>query len=82
MYKLWWYFKIIECIKVYHNCFHTFVSFLDGGWTEWSDGVEDGVQTRSRQCSNPTPANRGIPCEGEMEETLLCTNNLCPGAFL
>ena len=63
------------------------VSFRDGGWTEWSYWsscdvtCEDGVQTRSRQCNNPTPANRGLPCDGEMEETLLCTNNPCPGAL-
>jgi len=39
------------------------------------------VQTRDRHCSNPTPANRGLPCEGEMKETLLCTNDPCPGVF-
>merc|ERR550519_1057370 len=33
---------------------------------------EDGVQTRTRTCSNPPPAHGGKQCEGTAKETRKC----------
>ena len=57
---------------------------VDGGWSdygEWSECSADcgeGVQTRSRSCNNPTPANGGAECEGEETETRSCNKGACP----
>ena len=51
---------------------------VDGGWTGWSDwsgcsaSCGNGNQTRTRSCTNPTPAYNGDDCEGEETETQLC----------
>ncbi|XP_048752331.2 uncharacterized protein LOC125663930 isoform X2 [Ostrea edulis] len=54
---------------------------IDGGYTEWSawsmcDCVE-GTQTRTRTCTNPTPANGGSDCVGESSQTQTCTAEGC-----
>jgi len=58
---------------------------VDGGWSdygEWSECSADcgeGVQTRSRSCNNPLPANGGAECEGEETESKPCNKGVCPG---
>ena len=55
---------------------------VDGGWTNWTDWTEcggssscgiQGSQTRSRNCTNPTPAHGGMDCVGNIEELKQCT---------
>jgi hypothetical protein len=44
---------------------------IDGDWSEWTPAGQcsttcgPGVQTFTRQCNNPEPANGGEGCEGE-----------------
>jgi hypothetical protein len=33
--------------------------------------------TRFRACNNPAPANGGLPCEGDVSETVECSDNQC-----
>ncbi|KAJ8046309.1 Hemicentin-1 [Holothuria leucospilota] len=57
---------------------------VDGGWSdygEWSEcsqTCEEGIQTRIRTCTNPTPQYGGLECEGDDRETQICGNR-CPG---
>ena len=53
---------------------------VNGGWTNWSacsktcnDG--SGPGTRTRTCTNPAPANGGLPCEGDSSAE--CNNHAC-----
>ena len=60
-------------------------SQVDGGWSDFGDWSKcsadcgDGVQTRSRSCNNPAPANDGADCVGEETQTRWCTKGACPG---
>ncbi|RWS15798.1 semaphorin-5A-like protein [Dinothrombium tinctorium] len=55
-----------------------------GGWTEWSDwspcsaSCGPATQTRTRSCSNPSPAFGGRNCIGLMKEKRSCHNPPCP----
>ena len=48
------------------------------GWSSCSAKCGGGQQTRTRSCTNPTPANGGTDCIGESEETWQCNLNPCP----
>ncbi|GLV41283.1 ADAM metallopeptidase with thrombospondin type 1 motif B [Carabus blaptoides fortunei] len=56
----------------------------DGGWSEWSAWTPCsrtcafGVQFRSRQCNNPSPAYGGKLCKGSREEFSICSKDPCP----
>ena len=67
---------------------------VDGGYTDfgdWSecfvddeyvncDGGFYGHRTRTRNCTNPAPANGGADCVGDASETQACTeNDFSPG---
>ncbi|XP_023559876.1 hemicentin-1 [Octodon degus] len=50
-------------------------------WSVWgpcSVTCGNGIQTRSRLCNNPRPANGGKPCQGPDSEMRNCQNKLCP----
>jgi len=53
-------------------------SSVDGGWSAWSTWTDCssscgmGNTSRSRQCSQPTPQNSGIPCLGASVEEHNC----------
>lgn len=55
---------------------------VDGGWSEfgpWSACV-DGLQVRTRTCTNPSPSNGGKPCQGpstEYQSCKTCSGFLC-----
>nr|BAI47541.1 complement component C8 beta subunit precursor [Chimaera phantasma] len=45
---------------------------VDGKWTCWSGWSEctGRRKTRTRSCNNPPPAHGGLPCHGDVQETL------------
>ncbi|ESN93354.1 hypothetical protein HELRODRAFT_89118, partial [Helobdella robusta] len=50
-------------------------------WTDWSDcsaSCGDGLQTRSRTCTNPAPRNGGRACAGSTAEERTCMPRPCP----
>lgn len=64
------------------------VTPIDGGWSAWSTyntctaTCGGGTQTRTRTCTNPTPANGGAQCVGSTSETTSCNTQACTGAGL
>ena len=63
----------------------TFTAPVDGGWGEFGDWTScskdcgGGKQQRSRECSNPAPANVGNQCVGDATEERDCNTEACPG---
>ncbi|XP_073720493.1 complement component C8 beta chain isoform X1 [Misgurnus anguillicaudatus] len=49
-------------------------SVIDGSWSCWSSWstCTGKTQSRSRQCSNPTPQNGGMTCQGPQDESADC----------
>ncbi|XP_028831662.1 complement component C8 beta chain [Denticeps clupeoides] len=47
---------------------------VDGNWSCWSNWSSCSGRTkhRTRQCTNPAPANGGVACQGEREESTDC----------
>ena len=78
--------KCTKIEKVLKKCDYSCA--VNGGWTdysEWTDCSADcagGTQTRSRTCTNPEPAFKGLDCEGDAEETRECNTDPCPGKGL
>ena len=59
---------------------------IDGSWTEFgafgpcSVTCGDGIQVRSRTCTNPAPEHGGLPCVGDIQETQACSTGVaCEG---
>jgi hypothetical protein len=58
---------------------------VDGNWGAWSSWSEcdelcGGAKvTRTRQCDNPAPANKGKDCVGPKEETKMDCTQECEG---
>src|SRR3989339_516001 len=56
---------------------------VNGGWSAWSSWSAcsttcgGGTQTRTRTCSNPTPANGGLNCVGSSYENQNCNTQAC-----
>ena len=69
------------------QCIITLLIQVDGGWSDddaWSECSADcggGIQTRTRTCTNPAPANGGADCVGEATETQNCNTDPCPGKY-
>ncbi|XP_077986992.1 hemicentin-1-like [Glandiceps talaboti] len=57
---------------------------VHGDWSDWKPwGVcsvtcGEGIQTRTRSCDNPTPANGGRQCRGEETDNKACNPRACP----
>ncbi|XP_056002781.1 coadhesin-like [Ostrea edulis] len=57
---------------------------VNGGWSHWSAWghcsvtCNDGVQHRTRTCSNPAPSHGGHGCIGATQGSQSCHNNPCP----
>ncbi|XP_045765200.1 netrin receptor unc-5-like [Maniola jurtina] len=58
--------------------------YVNGGWSEWSPwlpcrcGAQSSGRRRTRTCTEPAPANGGVPCRGQAsqsdEDCLTCQN--------
>lgn len=57
---------------------------VHGGWQQWNSWSScdkrcgGGEQTRSRTCSNPSPANGGRGCDGTERDSQRCNTRHCP----
>uniref|UniRef100_A0A7M5UQU5 Uncharacterized protein n=1 Tax=Clytia hemisphaerica TaxID=252671 RepID=A0A7M5UQU5_9CNID len=57
---------------------------VDGGYSSWSSYSEcseacgDGLMTRKRTCTNPSPAHGGKQCQGASTEEKQCKVKECP----
>ncbi|XP_061170856.1 mucin-like protein [Saccostrea echinata] len=55
----------------------------NGHWSDWSAWGQcsvtchDGVQHRSRSCTNPPPSNGGHTCQGDHRESRHCNGGSC-----
>ncbi|CAF1679281.1 unnamed protein product [Rotaria magnacalcarata] len=53
---------------------------INGGWTTWTSwsncslNCSGGMQTRTRNCTNPSPANNGAPCIGSSYQYQTCND--------
>ncbi|XP_070581750.1 hemicentin-1-like isoform X2 [Ptychodera flava] len=62
----------------------TVIVRVHGDWSEWdkwgacSVTCGQGLQTRSRTCDNPMPANGGRLCRGNHNEDKVCNHGACP----
>ena len=76
------YSKLYEYLKTVTPKCQMFLA--DGGWSGFGDWSQcsancgGGTQTRTRTCTNPTPANGGADCVGSATETRDCNTNPCP----
>lgn len=61
--------------EIYAFDFPPLAKPVDGGWTDFTawTSCQDGKQTRSRTCTNPSPAAGGKDCVGAPVETQACT---------
>ncbi|XP_014916135.1 A disintegrin and metalloproteinase with thrombospondin motifs 2-like [Poecilia latipinna] len=59
----------------------------DGNWGSWSEYGQcsrtcgGGVQFRTRNCDNPSPANGGRPCRGATYQFQMCNTNECEDIY-
>ena len=58
---------------------------VNGQWSDWSDWsvcsmtCGTGMKKRSRSCSEPTPTQLGLNCDGDTNDYNLCFNEYpCP----
>ncbi|KXJ28705.1 Polycystic kidney disease protein 1-like 2 [Exaiptasia diaphana] len=60
------------------------IPVIDGGFTEFTNWTTcnatcgGGLQSRTRNCTNPVPRNGGQNCTGPSEEIKACNIHLCP----
>ena len=68
-----------------HLLCSTDIVSVHGGWGNWSSFTEcsqtcgGGIQTRERNCDNPSPEYGGQPCPGNESGTQQCNQGVCPG---
>jgi hypothetical protein len=57
---------------------------VDGNWSGWVNSTActvtcgGGSLTQTRTCTNPAPANGGLSCPGNSEQTVSCNTQACP----
>ena len=58
---------------------------MNGGWNSWGSWTSctatcgGGTKSRSRSCTNPSPAYGGKPCPGSSRDRPACNTKGCPG---
>ena len=73
---------ITDCTCI--RCSYVYM-LVNGNWTRWSAWQPctvtcgDGYQERYRYCSEPAPANGGLPCPGTDTDRRQCNRDKCPG---
>lgn len=56
---------------------------IDGHWNKWgawgdcSVTCDDGIKTRSRECTDPAPVHGGKACDGSNVQTHVCKRQSC-----
>ncbi len=71
-----------ECLAAADICYSAAV---DGGWSDWVNGTctetcGDGLLDQIRACDNPSPANGGQNCVGDVNQAILpCNDGTCSG---
>ncbi|XP_060604924.1 sushi, von Willebrand factor type A, EGF and pentraxin domain-containing protein 1-like [Ruditapes philippinarum] len=71
------------CNKGYSGVFCD-IPPVNGGWSQWGEwsgcGVTcgGGLNSRSRNCNNPTPSPYGNDCEGDNIDSFICNDLACP----
>ncbi|KAH9498690.1 Semaphorin-5B [Bulinus truncatus] len=59
------------------------VAPIHGAWSDWAgwstctSNCNGGLQTRKRNCDQPTPVKGGMPCSGNKEEWRMCNMQTC-----
>ncbi|XP_052236542.1 coadhesin-like isoform X2 [Dreissena polymorpha] len=57
---------------------------VDGIWAPWSEWTDcsvscgNGTHSRTRNCTDPAPANKGENCTGDPTEEMACERQACP----
>merc|ERR1712018_923952 len=70
--------------KIYQFCAGSCTTCRDGQWTAWTSTPcsktcgSDGIQTKTRTCTNPPPTGSGNACDGSSSETIDCELMPCP----
>jgi len=77
--------NITRCNLLYITSrFFFLILSVDGYWSTWntwgtcSNNCGQGLQTRTRTCTFPTPRNGGDDCSGLAIEAVSCTGTECP----
>ncbi|XP_060592575.1 uncharacterized protein LOC132747263 isoform X3 [Ruditapes philippinarum] len=58
---------------------------VDGNWSDWGQWTTcsklcgGGTRSQTRTCTNPSPANGGLPCPGDSSQAEDCNTNACAG---
>ena len=64
------------------NLFFIYFAISDGNWTTWTSteccssctpGNPLGTVSQTRTCTNPSPADLGLNCEGDSQQIVSCT---------
>ena len=61
-----------------------FLFLVNGGWSRWGSyspctkSCGTGSQTKTRTCTNPSPADGGHGCPGSPTDSRSCNSNSCP----
>ena len=69
------------------NCYikDTDATAVNGDWTDWgswgecSSSCGEGIKSRRRSCTAPSPMGSGKDCVGDATSNQACTKSACPG---
>ncbi|XP_060575175.1 thrombospondin-1-like [Ruditapes philippinarum] len=73
----------VEGSTTFLTGWNVYSPIVNGGWNTWlswsacSVTCKTGTRTRSRTCSNPSPSNGGLTCQGLATENEVCNERNC-----